>query len=198
MGGRVGLHKLGLLFWCWGVISIFLVLSCTGDSSAAKASEKTTSRVSLEPDRAPVEVKLGAKEFTKFFGFFCDSIEEKKWDAIKGVTQFPFMLRGELDDEGELTIKSDDFTKVFSSLLAEETYLLDNDEIVATTYKIALLQARDTESLSAVSDRVNLNGFEFQKIDGEWKFVRLVTYLHVMEKYREVQNESIETGRAQQ
>ncbi|WP_045826646.1 hypothetical protein [Teredinibacter turnerae] len=198
MGGRVGLHKLGLLFWCWGAISIFLVLSCTGESSAAKASEKTNSRVSLEPDRAPVEVKLGAKEFTNFFGFFCDSIVEKKWDAIKGVTQFPFMLRGELDDEGELTIKSDDFTKVFSSLLAEETYLLDNDEIVATTYKIALLQARDTESLSAVSDRVNLNGFEFQKIDGEWKFVRLVTYLHVMEKYREVHNESIEIGRAQQ
>lgn len=198
MGGRVRLHKLGLLFWCWGAISILLVLSCTGETSAAKASEKTNSKVSPEPDRASVEVKLDEKEFTDFFGFFCDSIVEKKWDAIKGVTQFPFMLRGELDDEGELTIKSDDFTKIFSSLLAEEIYLLDNDEIITATYKIALLQSCDTESLSAVSDSVNLKGFEFQKIDGEWKFVRLVTYLHVMEKYREVHNESIETGRTQQ
>lgn len=136
---------------------------------------------------APVEVKEKNQTFEAYLTEFSNLLKTKNWDGLADITAFPIVIRGELDDEGSVDIDRRIFVKFIGEFFQEEVYLTINDELVASTYRDLMVKPIDKPIIK--NDIAGLHGFQFLKKGQSWKLKQITTYVHIVEKFMELNNE---------
>lgn len=128
----------------------------------------------------PDEAERETQTFDTFLSEFSGLVKTNNWEGIADVTDFPLTIRGELDDDGSVEIDRERFLKLIGGFFQEEVYLTINDELVASTYRNAMINSIDKPEING--DTAELHGFHFAIKNQHWKLKQITTYVHVVEK----------------
>jgi len=167
--------------------SIFL--SITGCAKNTEGPIEATDVVHAHNNNtsAPVEVKQKKQTIEAYLTEFSILLKTKNWDGLADITDFPIVIRGELDDEGSVDLDRKVFVKFIGQFFQEEVYLTINDELVASTYRDLMVKPIDKPKIE--HDIAELHGFQFIKKGQNWKLKQITTYVHIVEKFMELNNE---------
>jgi hypothetical protein len=136
---------------------------------------------------ATIEVKQKDQTIEAYLTEFSNLLKTKNWDGLADITDFPIVIRGELDDEGSVNLDRKIFVKFIGEFFQEEVYLTSNDELVPSTYRDLMVKPIEKPIIN--KDIVELHGFEFLKKGQNWKLKQITTYVHIVEKFMELNSE---------
>ena len=159
-----------------------MAISCDEDSSKTTTHPANTVTKS---GLAHTEKKnqLNYKDFSVFYSAFSSAVDRSDWEYLAKLTRFPFLLRGELDAEGQVVFNKDGFIKAIGKLFNEEIYINVNDELVATNYRKVIFNAKKKQQY--VDEDAQLFGIQFRNKNDGWKLSEITTHAHIIEKFSE-------------
>lgn len=162
-------------------IATFLasVLWCT--TGCAKSDDQTTDSYSVAPSQADSTSKQNHQSFKAYIAEFSALVRDGNWEGLADITDFPLIIRGELDDEGSIEVDQKRFVHLIGKFFQEEVYLTINDELVAFTYRALMSKPHDKPEIDG--DMAELHGFHFVRKDRRWKLKQITTYVHIVEKF---------------
>lgn len=161
----------------------------TGCSKNTEEPTETTVVIRNQEDNtsAPVNVKQNNQTIEACLTEFSTLLKSEDWNGLADITDFPLIIRGELDDEGSVELDRKKFVRFINEFFKEEVYLNINDELVAFTYRDLMIKPIDKPQVA--SDIMELHGFQFINKNQRWKLKQITTYAHIVEKYIELKNE---------
>lgn len=166
-----------------------ILWSITGCAKHTEEPIEKTDVIHAHTDNtsAPVEVKQKKQTIEAYLTEFSIIVKTENWDGLADITDFPIVIRGELDDEGSVDLDRKIFVKFIGQFFQEEVYLTINDELVASTYRD--LMVKPIEKPKIENDIAEIHGFRFIKKGQSWKLKQITTYVHIVEKFMELNNE---------
>ena len=171
------------------VLLASILWSITGCAKNTEEPIQTTDMVHAHTNNtaAHVEVKQKKQTIEAYLTEFSILLKAKNWDGLADITDFPIVIRGELDDEGSVKLDRKIFVKFIGQFFQEEVYLTINDELVASTYRDLMIKPIDKPEIN--NDIADLHGFQFIKKGQNWKLKQITTYVHIVEKFMELNDE---------
>ncbi len=171
------------------VLLVSILWSITGCAKNTDEPIETTDVVHAHANNTstPVEVKQKNQTIEAYLTEFSTLLKTKNWDGLADITDFPIVIRGELDDEGSVDLDRKNFVKFIGQFFQEKVYLTINDELVASTYRDLMVKPIDKPVIN--HDIAELHGFQFIKKGQNWKLKQITTYVHIVEKFMELNNE---------
>ncbi|ARU55598.1 hypothetical protein OLMES_1523 [Oleiphilus messinensis] len=172
---------------------VFVLFSAWSTTSCGQVQESNNSGSSSSKENYQVQnfdisetPKTTSKEITfeQFYHQFSTAINTNNWLALADLTKFPFIFRGQLDFEGEVTVDNTEFMKLMPSFLELETFISLEDESFSTTYRVLAVTPMD-EANDIEANQAHIHDFVFKKENGHWQFVQIYTDLSNLDLIKE-------------
>lgn len=106
-----------------------------------------------------------------FWSEFRRALRDGDEQAIVSLTRFPFELRGVVDGAPVESLAREEFLVVLERLLDQLVYLPDGGGIVSRSMS-DLIRGASTPPALDPSGTARFQQFEFERVDGDWRFTR--------------------------
>ena len=169
------------IFQYFSLMLLFIPLSAFGseqrDQNFANESKDSTTHI----------ISDNTESFNIFWIQFRQVVLDKKFEEVKSLCIFPIQTRGPLDDDEIVQFKADEFTKVFSVFLDQNSGLNANNiyetefEYIKRTPNVF---AEDLNKFSTfhVRDFARIGSMQFKFVDHEWRLYFLYLEYSTYEK----------------
>lgn len=106
-----------------------------------------------------------------FYCRFRNAVLKSEINSVVALTRFPFEVRGTDDGQGVRRYEESGFRKLFVKLIGEKRLVLKNGHVVQNTMYQTIREKEKLTRLDYLSNSfVRIGDFEFQLLEGEWKF----------------------------
>lgn len=120
------------------------------------------------------------REFYSWHQKFVDVIDSENWSALQQLSSLPLLVRGELDGEGECLIDEKQFSERMKTLMDQPALINVDDEFVEGNVRGMIMTGMPTEE-SIEQSQVRIQDLRFEKVDGQWRWVKIYLNLEALE-----------------
>jgi hypothetical protein len=159
---------------CRICLPLFILISAGCDGAdQPPAADRTVSPAPAHDRGDPHHVPASQHgSFATFYQAFSSAADAEDLPQVLRMTAFPLLFRGQLDDEGELSVDAPTFARIWPRLMELTTFLNQGGEPIPVSYR-ALLMSPMPEFLSGSDDVMAAHDFVFERQGGDWKLVRV-------------------------
>jgi len=125
-----------------------------------------TAKGTKQPEHS-ADAALGQQAFWDTFRAAMASNDPGK---VADLARFPFKVRGAMDSDPVESYDRAGFLKIYKRLVQQEVYSAGDGELQAHSMRQVVGTHASTPPLQQ-GDRFSVEQFEFERIDGQWRFV---------------------------
>lgn len=163
------------------LLSFFAMAISCADNNVKSTTHTLDTVTKVSQVHIKKDSQLIFYDFSEFYSTFSSVVNREDWKYLAELTKFPFVLKGELDDEEQVVFDKDGFIRAIDGILRENIYI--NDKLVETSYFKLILNPKNLQYDDG--DEAELFGILFSKKSDVWKLSMITTHIHIIEKYLE-------------